>query len=72
MDFPEPTQWNGADDRPIGGAKNQPEPWKCLECPAGGSGVVKRSEHWYATRHHIVWGRDPRAKDAPRASAGRK
>jgi hypothetical protein len=45
-----------------------PEPWKCLDCPAGGRGFVKRSRHWYATGHRIVWGRDPRAKDAPRES----
>jgi hypothetical protein len=63
-------QFNGDDDRHHGSTNGEPEPWKCLDCPAGGKGFVKRAKHWYATGqgHHIVWGHDPRAKDAPRES----
>jgi hypothetical protein len=66
MDAP---QWNGDDDRPMGSSKGQPEPWKCLDCPAEGKGYVSRGKHWYETGrgHHIVTGCDPRAKTAPRA-----
>ena len=63
-------QWNGADERPMGSSNGDPEPWKCLDCAAGGKGYISRAKHWYATGqgHHIVWGHDPRAKNAPRES----
>lgn len=53
-----------------GRSHGEPAPWKCLDCPAGGRGYVKRAKHWYATGqgHRIVWAKDPRAKGAPRES----
>jgi hypothetical protein len=67
-------QWNGADERPMGSSNGDPEPWKCLECPAGGKGYISRAKHWYATGqgHKIVSGFDPRAKGAPRESVDRR
>lgn len=58
----------------MGNTNGDPDPWKCLECPAGGNGYISRAKHWYATGqgHHIVWGHDPRAKDAPRERTGRR
>lgn len=63
-DFPEPTQWNGADDRPMGSSNGTPEPWACLDCDATGKGYVSRGKHWHETGrgHHIVWGDDPRVQ----------
>lgn len=73
MSFPEPTSFNGAptrDDDPGSLGRGEPERWKCLDCPAGGRGYVKRAKHWYSTGqgHRIVWANDPRAKSAPRES----
>jgi hypothetical protein len=69
--FPEPTQWNGDDDRPMGNSCG-PVLWKCLDCQAAGKGYVSRGQHWHATQHHIVDGCDPRANNAPRISADPK
>jgi hypothetical protein len=69
MSFPEPVQFNGADDRPMRRSNGEPQPWKCLACPAAGRGYVSRAKHYYQSEgHHIVAADDPRAKDAPRES----
>ena len=64
MDAP---QFNGepGPEHDPGRSNGQPEPWKCLDCPVGGRGFVKRSRHWYQTEHRIVWAGDPRAAGAP-------
>lgn len=60
-DFPEPTQWNGPDLRDWPHSDGVPIPYFCLDCGWQGRGMDKRFEHFYLTRHHVIWGKDPRA-----------
>ena len=63
------------DDRPMRSVgRSTPESWVCLECPASGAGFTSRNQHWRETGgyedggHHIVFGCDPRAKNAPKGA----
>lgn len=49
-------------DSALGRSDGTPEPFACLECPWRGQGYTARSEHYYATKHQIVWACDPRAE----------
>lgn len=54
--------WKTTDpaDNELGRSRNQPTPYRCLDCHWTGKGAIAQADHYYATGHHIVWYHDPR------------
>lgn len=59
MDAPSYNGAPGPEHNP-GRSRNEPTPYRCLDCAWTGKGAIAQADHYTLTGHHIVWFYDPR------------